>query len=41
MEEVSFDASEKSGESLDVDAAYVERFLGELVKDEDLSRFIL
>ena len=41
MEEISYDASEKSGESLIVDAAYVERFLGELVKDEDLSRFIL
>jgi ATP-dependent HslUV protease ATP-binding subunit HslU len=41
MEEVSYDASEKSGESLIVDADYVERFLGELVKDEDLSRFIL
>ncbi|MEI4550474.1 HslU--HslV peptidase ATPase subunit [Pseudoalteromonas spongiae] len=41
MEEISYDASEKSGESLVVDAAYVERFLGELVKDEDLSRFIL
>jgi ATP-dependent HslUV protease ATP-binding subunit HslU len=41
IEEVSFDASEKSGESLLIDAAYVERYLGELVKDEDLSRFIL
>ncbi|MDE3273915.1 HslU--HslV peptidase ATPase subunit [Pseudoalteromonas sp. SSM20] len=41
MEEISYDASEKSGESLIVDADYVERFLGELVKDEDLSRFIL
>ena len=41
MEEISYDASEKSGESLIVDATYVERFLGELVKDEDLSRFIL
>lgn len=41
MEEISYDASEKSGESLIVDADYVEHFLGELVKDEDLSRFIL
>jgi len=41
MEEVSFDASEKSGEQLTVDAKYVEKFLGSLVENEDLSRFIL
>ena len=41
MEEISYDASEKSGEALNIDAQYVERFLGELVQDEDLSRFIL
>lgn len=41
MEEVSFDASEKSGEKLVVDAKYVESHLDELVDNEDLSRFIL
>ncbi|WP_087023469.1 HslU--HslV peptidase ATPase subunit [Thaumasiovibrio subtropicus] len=41
MEEISFDATEKSGETLNVDAEYVKSHLGELVADEDLSRFIL
>ncbi|MUK66023.1 HslU--HslV peptidase ATPase subunit [Aliivibrio fischeri] len=41
MEEISYDASEKNGESLVVDAEYVSSRLGELVADEDLSRFIL
>ena len=40
MEEVSFDASERSGESLTVDAACVEHFLGDSLK-MNLSRFIL
>ncbi|MEI5640366.1 MULTISPECIES: HslU--HslV peptidase ATPase subunit [unclassified Pseudoalteromonas] len=41
MEEASFDASEKAGEALTIDAAYVEQHLDMLVQDEDLSRFIL
>lgn len=41
MEEISYDASEKAGSSLVIDAAYVEKYLGALVEDEDLSRFIL
>jgi ATP-dependent HslUV protease ATP-binding subunit HslU len=41
MEEISYDASEKDGESLVVDADYVTLRLGKLVADEDLSRFIL
>lgn len=41
MEEISYDASEKNGESLIVDAAYVTSRLGELITNEDLSRFIL
>jgi ATP-dependent HslUV protease ATP-binding subunit HslU len=41
MEEISYDASEKSGESLIVDASYVDDHLEKLVDDEDLSRFIL
>lgn len=40
LEEVSFSASE-TAEELVIDAAYVDKRLGELVKDEDLSRFIL
>ena len=41
LETVSFDASDKSGEQVTIDAAYVDRNLGDLVKDEDLSRYIL
>ena len=41
MEDISFDASEKSGESLVVDEAYVNAHLDALVDNEDLSRFIL
>ena len=41
VEEVSFDASDRDNESLVIDAAYVDKYLGELVEDEDLSRFIL
>ena len=41
MEEISFDASEKNGQSLVVDGDYVGKYLNELVEDEDLSRYIL
>ncbi len=41
MEEISFDASEKSGEQLLINAAYVNQHLELLVDNEDLSRFIL
>ena len=41
LETVSFDASDKSGTSLEVDAGYVDEHLAELARDEDLSRYIL
>jgi len=41
LELVSFEAAEQPGSSLTVDAAYVDKQLGELAKDEDLSRYIL
>ena len=41
MEEISYDASDKSGESLVIDDAYVKGHLDNLVQDEDLSRFVL
>ncbi len=41
LEGVSFEAADKSGQSLSVDATYVSEQLGELVQDEDLSRYIL
>jgi len=41
LETVSFDAAENGGTSVEIDAAYVDKHLGALAKDEDLSRYIL
>jgi ATP-dependent HslUV protease ATP-binding subunit HslU len=41
FEEISYSASERSGEHQVIDADYVEKSLGELAQNEDLSRFIL
>ncbi len=43
LENVSYEASElaSNGDAVTIDADYVEKALGELVKNEDLSRFIL
>jgi len=41
LEEISFDADEHSGETITIDAAYVEEKLNGVIKDQDLSRYIL
>jgi len=41
LDEISFEAADRSGQHYRVDAAYVDSHLGSLVKDEDLSRYIL
>ncbi len=41
LETLSFEAADKNGTAVVIDAAYVDKHLGELVKDEDLSRYIL
>ena len=41
LDEISFTASDKSGETVIVDASYIKKHIGELVKDTDLSKFIL
>ena len=41
LESVSFDADERAGQTVNVDAAYVERELGDIARDTDLSKFIL
>ena len=41
LETVSFEASDKSGMRLTIDAGYVDDHLAELARDEDLSRYIL
>ena len=41
LDEISFAASDHDGGRFTIDAAYVDSHLGSLVKDEDLSRYIL
>ncbi|MFT4592085.1 MAG: ATP-dependent HslUV protease ATP-binding subunit HslU [Gammaproteobacteria bacterium] len=41
LETVSYEAADRSGETIAIDASYVDGHLGELVQDEDLSRYIL
>jgi ATP-dependent HslUV protease ATP-binding subunit HslU len=41
LESVSFEAADKGGQSVVIDAAYVDSHLKALVQDEDLSRYIL
>ncbi len=41
LEEVSFSAADRAGESVTITKEYVQNELGELTQDEDLSRFIL
>ena len=41
LDDVSFDAAHMSGQTVHIDAAYVNTRLGELSQDEDLSRYIL
>jgi len=41
LDELSFDAPEKKGEAVTIDADYVRKMLTDIVKDQDLSRYIL
>jgi ATP-dependent HslUV protease ATP-binding subunit HslU len=41
LEDVSFDAAKQSGQTLRIDAAYVDARLGELSQSEDLARYVL
>ena len=41
LDEASFTATDRAGEKIIVDSKYVKKNLGELVKDTDLSKFIL
>ncbi len=41
LDDISFNASDRSGETVVVDKSYVNKNLGNLVKDTDLSKFIL
>ena len=41
LDDISFSATDRSGETVKIDAAYVETHIGDLAKNTDLSRFIL
>ncbi len=41
LDDISFAATDKSGESLTIDANYVQKHVGKLAADQDLSKFIL
>ncbi len=41
LDDISFSAPDRSGETIRIDAAYVQRHVGDLAKNTDLSRFIL
>lgn len=41
LDEVSFTATDRSGETITIDGAFVERNVGDLARNRDLSRFIL
>jgi ATP-dependent HslUV protease ATP-binding subunit HslU len=41
LESLSFEAADRSGPEVVIDADYVDAHLADLVRDEDLSRYIL
>jgi ATP-dependent HslUV protease ATP-binding subunit HslU len=41
LDDISFSAPDRSGETVKVDAAFVDKHIGDLAKNADLSRFIL
>jgi ATP-dependent HslUV protease ATP-binding subunit HslU len=41
LDEISFVAPDRNGETIHIDAAYVQKYVGDLAKNTDLSRFIL
>ena len=41
LDEVSFTAADRSGETVKIDASFIDRQVGDLAGNADLSRFIL
>jgi ATP-dependent HslUV protease ATP-binding subunit HslU len=41
LDDISFSATDRSGETVKIDAEYVDKHIGDLAKNADLSRFIL
>ena len=41
LDDISYDAPDRNGTAVTIDAAYVEKHVGDLSRNTDLSRFIL
>jgi ATP-dependent HslUV protease ATP-binding subunit HslU len=41
LEDISFDAEDRTGETIKIDAAYVQKQLSNIAKDTDLSKYVL
>jgi ATP-dependent HslUV protease ATP-binding subunit HslU len=41
LEDISFDAEDRTGETIHIDAAYVQKQLSDIAKDTDLSKYVL
>ena len=41
LSEISFNAPDRAGEEITIDSKYVQKTLHDVIKDEDLSRYIL
>ena len=41
LDDISFNAPDKTGETLTIDKSYVDKHLGDIAQDKDLSKFIL
>jgi ATP-dependent HslUV protease ATP-binding subunit HslU len=41
LDEISFDAPDLGGQAVIIDEAYVDRMLADIVRNEDLSRYVL
>jgi ATP-dependent HslUV protease ATP-binding subunit HslU len=41
LEDISFDAEDRNGETIKIDAAYVQKQLSNIAKDTDLSKYVL
>jgi ATP-dependent HslUV protease ATP-binding subunit HslU len=41
LDDISFTATDRAGETITIDATYVEKAVGDLARNADLSRFVL
>jgi len=41
LDDISYTATDRSGEAVTIDQAFVEKYVGDLARNADLSKFIL